>query len=114
MEDCIFCKIAHKQIPSEIVYEDEKVVGFRDITPAGPVHVLVIPKEHISGVMELSEDNAAVVSHLFLAAKKVAEEQGVSENGFRLVMNSGNDAGQSVPHMHLHIIGGKAMGWPPL
>ena len=114
MESCIFCKIAKKEIPSQAVYEDEKVFAFKDINPGAPVHILVIPKEHISGVMDLDASNAGIVGDIILTAKRLAQEFGLSESGFRLVINSGNDAGQSVPHLHLHLLGGQVMGWPPI
>lgn len=110
--DCIFCKIANGEISSKKVYEDEQVCAFYDLDPQAPVHVLIIPKEHISSVMELNDENAVVVSHVFLTAKKLAEKLGL-ENGFRIVSNCGEDGGQSVQHLHFHLLGGRSMKWPP-
>lgn len=110
--DCIFCKIANGEIPSKKVYEDEKVCAFYDLDPQAPIHVLIIPKEHISSVMELNEENADIVSHIFLVAKKLAQELNL-EKGFRLVNNCGEEGGQSVMHLHFHLLGGRSMKWPP-
>ena len=110
--DCIFCKIANGEIPSKKVYEDDRVCAFYDLDPQAPVHVLIIPKKHISSIMELDEENADVVSHVFLVAKKLAGELGL-EKGFRIVSNCGEDGGQSVLHLHFHLLGGRSMKWPP-
>ena len=110
--DCIFCKIANGEIPSKKIYEDEKVCAFYDLDPQAPIHVLIIPKEHISSVMELNEENADIVSHIFLVAKKLAQELNL-EKGFRLVNNCGEEGGQSVMHLHFHLLGGRSMKWPP-
>lgn len=110
MENCIFCKIIKKEIPSTIVYEDEKVLAFKDINPVAPVHVLIIPKLHIKNVMELDEQNAKILEDIHLAAKKIASEMGLSEKGFRLITNCGEEAGQTVFHLHYHLIGGKILG----
>ena len=110
--DCIFCKIASGEIPSKKVYEDDRVCAFYDLDPQAPVHVLIIPKKHISSIMELDEENADVVSHVFLVAKKLAGELGL-EKGFRIVSNCGEDGGQSVLHLHFHLLGGRSMKWPP-
>ena len=112
-QDCIFCKIARHEIPSQIVFEDEDVVAFKDLNPVAPVHILIIPKEHISGVMAITEENGVIVQKIFLAAKKLAEENGVDQTGFRLVVNHGRGAGQSVFHIHLHLLGGRPLSWPP-
>lgn len=110
MENCIFCKILKKEIPSTIVYEDDKVLAFKDINPVAPVHVLIIPRVHISNVMELNEQNADILKDIHLAAKKIATELGVAEKGFRLITNCGEGAGQTVFHLHYHLIGGKELG----
>lgn len=110
MEGCIFCKIVKKQIPSSVVYEDEKVVVFKDINPVAPIHVLIVPKVHIESVMDINEENAGVVADMHLAANKVAKQLGISEKGFRLINNCGKDAGQTVPHLHYHLIGGVCLG----
>ncbi|MBZ4670290.1 MAG: histidine triad family protein [Clostridiales bacterium] len=106
--DCIFCKIVSGEIPSSKVYEDEKVLAFKDINPMAPVHILVIPKEHISGASEINESNSAVVAHIFEVAAKLAKDMKL-ENGFRIVTNCGPDAGQTVNHLHFHLIGGKKL-----
>ena len=113
MSDCIFCKIAAKEIPSTIVYEDDNILAFKDITPAAPVHVLVIPKQHISSAMDIDENNVNLMANIFLVIKKIAQEQGISEDGFRIVNNCGNDGGQTVQHIHFHLLGGRSLAWPP-
>lgn len=112
-ESCIFCRIAGGSIPARIAYEDDVTFAFHDIDPRAPVHVLIIPREHIASINELEAEDAQMVGQLYLVAKKLAQELGVSESGYRLVMNSGIDAGQSVDHLHLHLIGGRPMKWPP-
>lgn len=111
--DCLFCKIISGEIPSSKVYEDDLVYAFNDISPAAPVHVLIIPKNHISSANELNEDNAAIVSHIFLVAGKIAKQLGIAENGYRIVNNCGKDGGQTVGHLHFHLLGGRNLGWPP-
>lgn len=113
MADCLFCKIIAGEIPSGKVYEDEDVYAFNDISPEAPAHVLIVPKEHISSANDITEDNAAVVSRIFLAAKKIAAEKGIAESGYRIVNNCGEDGGQSVKHLHFHLIGGRSLSWPP-
>lgn len=113
MSDCLFCKIANKEIPSQCVYEDELVFAFKDIEPQAPVHILIIPKEHIASAMELNEENARVISHIFLTAKKIAKDLGIDEKGFRIVNNCGVDGGQTVGHLHFHMLGGRNLMWPP-
>ena len=112
MTDCIFCKIAQKQIPSKIAYEDDAVIAFYDQDPQAPVHVLVIPKEHIASAMEITPENSAVVVKVFEAIPKIAQELGL-ENGFRVVNNCGKDGMQTVQHLHFHLLGKQQMGWPP-
>lgn len=112
-ESCIFCRIAAGSIPAKIAHEDDHVLAFHDIDPRAPVHVLIIPREHIASVNQLDDGNAAVVGNLFVAARKLAGELGVANSGYRLVMNTGQDAGQSVDHIHLHLMGGRPMKWPP-
>lgn len=111
--DCLFCKIINGEIPSDKVYEDEQVFAFRDIAPAAPVHVLIIPKKHISSANEINEDNAAVVAHIFSVASKLAGELGIADSGYRIVNNCGKDGGQTVGHLHFHLLGGRNLGWPP-
>lgn len=108
MENCIFCKIAAGQIPSTKVYEDEQVLAFRDIAPMAPTHILVIPKAHIESVAGITAENSAVVAHIFQVIAKVAEAEGL-EGGYRVVSNCGADAGQTVPHLHFHILGGRKL-----
>ena len=106
--DCIFCKIAAGEIPSTKVYEDEKILAFRDIAPMAPTHILVIPKNHIGSVAEITADNAALVAHIFTVIPQIAAKEGL-ENGYRVVSNCGPDAGQTVHHLHFHILGGKQL-----
>lgn len=113
MEDCVFCKIIKGEIPCEKVYEDDKVLAFKDINPAAPVHVVIIPKKHISSLNEITLEDELVLGHIFTAAKEVAHKLGVSENGYRLVSNCGKDGGQTVPHVHYHLLAGRTLGWPP-
>lgn len=109
MEDCIFCKIINKQIPSQILYEDEEIIAFKDIEPVAPVHVLIVPKKHIASVMELSEEDQILVGKIYSVAQKLAVELGVSKTGFRVVTNCGENAGQTVKHIHFHLLGGKKL-----
>ena len=109
--DCIFCKIAAGEIPSTKVYEDDTVVAFNDLDPQAPVHVLIIPKEHIASAAEINESNSAVVAHIFEVAAKIAAEKGLKD-GFRIVNNCGDSAGQSVKHLHFRLMGGRDFGWP--
>ncbi len=113
MSDCIFCKIANGEIPSNKAYEDDKVLAFYDLDPQAPKHVLIIPKEHISSANEINEENSSIVAHIFVVAAKIAKELGVSESGYRIVNNCGKDGGQSVQHLHFHLLGGRSMAWPP-
>ena len=113
MSDCLFCKMVAGEIKPDTVYEDDEVLAFRDLNPQAPTHVLVIPKTHISTINDLQSDHAALVGKLFLAAQKVAKIDGISERGYRTVMNCNREAGQSVFHIHLHVLGGRAMHWPP-
>lgn len=108
--DCIFCRIISGDIPSDILYQDEQVVAFRDINPKAPVHLLLVPRKHIESVAELSEDEASIMGHLVTVANRLAREAGISEKGYRLVVNSGPEGGQEVPHLHLHLLGGRQMG----
>ncbi len=112
--DCIFCKIIKKEIPSKIVYEDEKIIGFEDINPMAPIHILIIPKEHIPMIDDVEEKHSKLIGDMILVAKNIAKKKGLSEkNGYRLVFNNGKDAGQEVFHIHLHLLGGRKFGWPP-
>ena len=112
MADCLFCKIVKREIPATIVYEDDRVLAFNDTNPQGPTHVLVIPKRHIATLNELSDTDDALVGELVRRAAAIAKERGLS-NGFRTVFNTNREAGQTVFHVHLHLIGGRPMRWPP-
>ena len=110
--DCVFCKIVKGEIPAKKVYEDDKVLAFWDLNPEAPVHLLLIPKVHIPSAMAVNGENGALVAHIFQTAAVLAREQGL-EKGFRIVNNCGEDGGQTVPHLHFHLLGGRAMAWPP-
>ncbi len=113
MSDCLFCHIIAGDIPATIVYEDEFVLAFRDINPQAPVHHLIIPRNHIATINDLAPENAAVIGKMYLAAKHLAAEEGIAESGYRAVMNCGQAAGQTVFHIHLHLLGGRSLQWPP-
>jgi len=108
---CLFCKIISKEIPASIVYEDDKVLAFNDINPQAPVHILVIPKEHVQGVAEIKDTR--VISDLYAVMQKLAEQKGLDKTGYRIVVNHGKDAGQAVAHLHFHLLGGRFLSWPP-
>ena len=110
--DCIFCKIASHEIPSRKAYEDDLVYAFYDLDPQAPVHILIIPKQHISSAAELHEANSGIVAHIFIVAAKLSQELEL-KNGFRIVNNCGEDGGQTVQHLHFHLLGGRKMAWPP-
>lgn len=110
--DCIFCKIATGEIPSNKAYEDDHVLAFYDLDPQAPVHILIIPKEHIGSAAEITEENSMIVAHIFEVAAKLAADLKLDQ-GWRVVTNVGKDGGQSVPHMHFHLLGGRSMAWPP-
>jgi len=113
MTDCLFCKIVSGDIPADILHQDEDVIAFRDVNPQAPVHFLVIPKKHISTVNDLQPADAELVGKLYLAAKTVAAEQGMDESGYRCVINCNDDGGQTVHHVHLHVLGKRQLTWPP-
>lgn len=113
MEDCVFCKIIKGEIPCNKVYEDDKVLAFNDINPEAPVHVLIVPKTHVKSIMDLSEDEYQLISHVFKVASKIAKDLKIYEKGFRIVNNIGEDGGQTVPHIHFHVLGGRTLQWPP-
>ena len=113
MSDCIFCKIGRKEIPSRIVYEDRQVVAFEDVNPQAPTHTLIIPKEHFATLNDISQEEEALLGHLMLVATRLAQEKGLQEEGERLVANCMEGAGQSVFHIHLHLLGGRKFSWPP-
>ena len=113
MEDCIFCKIINGEIPSKKVYEDDKVYAFYDITPEAPVHFLVIPKEHIESANDLNDNNIDIVSHIFKVINKLVVELNISDKGYRVINNCGEDGGQTVKHIHFHVLAGRSLKWPP-
>ena len=113
MDGCIFCKIACHEIQAKVVFEDDDIIAFEDLNPGAPVHVQVIPKQHISGMLELDGKSVGLVGKIMVIMKTLAEKKGISESGFRVVVNSGEDAGQSVSHLHFHLLGGRPMMWPP-
>lgn len=110
---CLFCNILEKKIPADVVHEDEHTLAFRDIRPVAPTHVLVIPKKHIAAVHDLTEADAETVGRVMVAARKVADQLGLTAAGYRLVVNDGDAAGQTVHHIHVHVLGGRALAWPP-
>jgi len=112
-EGCLFCKIIAGEIPAEFVYESDGTVAFRDINPQAPTHVLIIPRKHVPTINELRQEDETVVGNLYLAAQAIASQEGLAEDGYRVVMNCGSGAGQSVFHIHLHLLGGRPLRWPP-
>jgi len=110
MEDCIFCKIIKGEIPSTKVYEDDNVLAFKDINPAAPIHILVVPKQHIENVLEINEGNKKILEDVFLAINKIAKKLGIDKDGFRVITNCGKDSGQEVMHLHFHILAGAKLG----
>ena len=113
MSDCIFCKIAKSEIPSKKVYEDDELLAFNDIMPVAPVHILIIPKKHIQSLLHAEAEDSAVLGRLMCKAGELAKEHGCGESGARFVINAGRDAKQSVDHLHIHILGGRSLRWPP-
>ena len=113
MDDCIFCRIAAKEIPARIVYEDDEILAFDDIHPKAPVHVLIIPKEHFASLNELPEDREGLLGQVLVKARAIAAAKGIGESGYRIVLNTARDSGQDVFHIHFHLLGGRRMTWPP-
>jgi histidine triad (HIT) family protein len=111
--DCLFCKIIAKEIPSKTVYEDDQAVAIEDINPQAPTHLLVLPRKHIAGLNDLTAADAPLLGHLHVVAAQLARERGIADSGYRTVLNTGRGAGQSVFHLHLHLLGGRGMRWPP-
>ncbi|ADY73738.1 histidine triad (HIT) protein [Desulfurobacterium thermolithotrophum DSM 11699] len=107
---CVFCKIINKELPAKIVYEDELVVAFHDINPQAPIHILIVPKEHIPTVNDLEEKHKELIGHIFLVAKKIAKDMGFAENGYRILINCNKDGGQEIYHIHYHLFAGKPLG----
>lgn len=112
MESCLFCRIASKELPSKMAFEDDRVVAFHDISPQAPVHVLVVPRKHIATLNDVTVEDAALLAHMFQVARKLAEQFGVDQKGYRTVFNVNAEAGQTVFHLHLHVIGGRRLSWP--
>ena len=113
MADNIFAKIIRKEIPAKIVYEDDRALAFRDIGPKAPVHILIVPKKEIARVSEATAEDEPILGHLLTVAAEIARKEGIDDTGYRLVINKGRDAGESVPYLHVHLLGGRAMAWPP-
>ncbi len=113
MSDCLFCKMIEGEIPSDKVYENEHIFAFRDIDPKAPTHILIIPKEHITTTNDLNESHKTIIGEIMLTAQQLAEVEGIAESGYRTVFNCNKDGGQAVYHIHLHLLGGRQMGWPP-
>ena len=110
MEDCIFCKIIKKEIPSTIIYEDDKVIAFNDVNPAAPIHILVVPKKHIETLLDITDEDNELISYVYQVINKIAKEKRFANNGFRVIVNCGKDSGQEVMHIHFHVLGGKKLG----
>ena len=110
MEDCVFCKIIKREIPSDIVYEDDRVIAFKDVNPAAPIHILVVPKKHIENLLKVSEEDGDIISYIYKVINKIAIDNNFAQNGFRVIANCGRDSGQEVMHIHFHVLGGKKLG----
>jgi histidine triad (HIT) family protein len=110
---CLFCRIVAGEIPSDRVFEDDRIIAMRDIAPRAPTHILLLPREHIPSLREVTEADGALVGHLFVTAQRIAADEGIAQAGYRLVVNVGEWGGQTVPHLHVHLLGGRAMRWPP-
>ncbi len=113
MSECLFCKFVSKEIPTQVVYEDEHTFAFRDINPQAPVHILVIPRAHLSNLAQAEPAHAELLGHLLWVCAEIARQEGIETSGYRVVLNTNRDAGQSVYHLHLHLLGGRPMSWPP-
>lgn len=113
MAECIFCRIASREIAADIIHEDDRCVAFRDTHKQAPVHALIVPREHLVNLAEVTQKDRDLLGHLLLTAGKIAESEGVADSGFRVVINSNAEAGQSVDHLHVHVLGGRVMRWPP-
>lgn len=110
---CLFCRIVAGEIPSDQVYEDDRVLAFRDINPQAPVHILVVPKQHLTDVNDLDAEHGALAGHMLNVLRQLAEKEGLQASGYRVVVNTGENSGQTVPHLHFHLLGGRSFGWPP-
>ncbi|HQR39793.1 MAG TPA: histidine triad nucleotide-binding protein [Blastocatellia bacterium] len=112
-DDCLFCKIVAGDVPATLVHSDDKAIAFEDINPQAPHHVLIVPREHMDSLNDVSKGDETLVGHLFRIAAQIADQRGIGEGGFRTVINTGSEAGQSVPHLHVHLLGGRSLAWPP-
>ena len=113
MEDCLFCNIVNKKIPSELIFEDDRIVAFNDINPQAPIHILIIPKEHFASLNDVPEEKTDILGHILARARQIAQNIGIQESGYRIVLNTERDSGQEVYHIHFHLLGGRRMTWPP-
>ncbi len=113
MTECLFCRIINGDIPSKIVLEDDRIFAFEDINPQAPTHILIIPKQHFASLNEAPADSEELLGHILIKARAIAQERGLKESGYRLVLNTGRDSGQEVFHIHFHLLGGRRMSWPP-
>jgi len=113
MEKCIFCNIVNKNVPANIVYEDDQVIALRDINPQAPVHLLIVPKKHVATIMDLTSEDKDLIGQIYLVAQKLASQESIAQCGFRIVANCNADAGQAVFHIHFHLLGGRKLTWPP-
>jgi histidine triad (HIT) family protein len=111
--DCVFCKIIAREIPAEILYQDDEVIAFPDINPSAPVHLLIIPRKHIPSLLQLKKADIPLIGHMAEVASRLAKEKGIAESGYRIVINSGKEGGQVVPHLHMHLLGGRMLRWNP-
>lgn len=111
--DCVFCKIINKEIPAKIAYEDDQVIAFHDINPQAPIHLLIVPKKHIPSIMDIDQENSELLKGIVRVAQELAKENKIDEKGFRLVVNTGEEGGQTVQHLHFHLLGGRFLTWPP-
>ncbi|HMK61319.1 MAG TPA: histidine triad nucleotide-binding protein [Dissulfurispiraceae bacterium] len=113
MQNCVFCRIVQRQRPARVVYEDDAIVAFEDINPQAPVHTLIIPKKHIPSLLDITDEDASVLGRMLQIANKIAVDKGIADKGFRIVNNCNPDGGQTIYHIHLHLLGGRQMRWPP-
>lgn len=113
MTDCLFCGMINGEIPSELIYDDKEIIAFKDINPQSPNHILIVPRRHINSLSEMEEVDKDLAGRLLFTARKIAQDQGISDKGYRVVINNGQNGGQTVFHLHLHLLGGRPLAWPP-
>jgi histidine triad (HIT) family protein len=113
MEECLFCKIVNKEIPAELIFEDDRIIAFNDINPQAPIHILIITKEHFDSLNDVPEEKNGILGHILVRARQIAQNLGIQERGYRIVLNTARDSGQEVFHIHFHLLGGRRMTWPP-